>query len=161
MIDRKIFCKSGPRLFLPYWYRLTRVVEDKGPLNGCVCVCAVLIAVNCVARTLVACFPITMLNSLPYRVERDCVGGWSVDRSRGWSNSTRTRSTGWVVFPIDRRVDSTATSASWPTAVYDRLCSVLSSAFSAPLKLRPMAQYTNLFIIIVIIIFFNFLPRVV
>ena len=26
-------------LFLPFWYRLTRVVLEKGPLNGCVCVC--------------------------------------------------------------------------------------------------------------------------
>jgi len=28
------------RLVLPSWYWLTRVVPDKGPLNGCVCVCA-------------------------------------------------------------------------------------------------------------------------
>jgi len=28
--------KSG--LVLPFWYRLTRVVLDKGPLNGRVCV---------------------------------------------------------------------------------------------------------------------------
>ena len=28
------------RLVLPFWYRLTWVVPDKGPLNGCVCVCA-------------------------------------------------------------------------------------------------------------------------
>ena len=27
------------RLVLPFWYRLTRVVAEKGPLNGCVCVC--------------------------------------------------------------------------------------------------------------------------
>ena len=27
------------RLFLPFWYRLTQVVEEKGLLNGCVCVC--------------------------------------------------------------------------------------------------------------------------
>ena len=27
------------RLVLPFWYRLTRVVPDKGPLNGYVCVC--------------------------------------------------------------------------------------------------------------------------
>jgi len=27
------------RLVLPFWYRLTRVVPDQGPLNGCVCVC--------------------------------------------------------------------------------------------------------------------------
>ena len=26
------------RLVLPFWYWLTRVVPDKGPLNGCVCV---------------------------------------------------------------------------------------------------------------------------
>jgi len=27
------------RLVLPFWYRLTRIVPDKGLLNGCVCVC--------------------------------------------------------------------------------------------------------------------------
>ena len=27
------------RLVLPFWYRLTLVVLEKGPLNGCVCVC--------------------------------------------------------------------------------------------------------------------------
>jgi len=27
------------RLVLPFWYRLTWVVLEKGPLNGCVCVC--------------------------------------------------------------------------------------------------------------------------
>jgi len=30
-------------LVLPFWYRLTRVVPDKGPLNGCVCVCVCVI----------------------------------------------------------------------------------------------------------------------
>ena len=27
------------RLVLPFWYWLTRVVPEQGPLNGCVCVC--------------------------------------------------------------------------------------------------------------------------
>ena len=27
------------RLVLPFWYRLTQAVPEKGPLNGCVCVC--------------------------------------------------------------------------------------------------------------------------
>jgi len=27
-------------LVLPFWYRPSRVVLEKGPLNGCVCVCA-------------------------------------------------------------------------------------------------------------------------
>ena len=29
------------RLVLPFWYRPTRVVPDKGPLNRCVCVCVI------------------------------------------------------------------------------------------------------------------------
>ena len=27
------------RLVLPFWYRLTRVVPEKGPLKGCACAC--------------------------------------------------------------------------------------------------------------------------
>jgi len=38
------------RLVLPFCYRLTRVVPDKGPLNGCVCVCVV--KEDCQARKL-------------------------------------------------------------------------------------------------------------
>jgi len=30
------------RLVLSFWYQLTQVVPDKGPLNGCVCVCVYL-----------------------------------------------------------------------------------------------------------------------
>jgi len=26
------------RLVLPFWYWLTRIVPEKGPLNGCVCI---------------------------------------------------------------------------------------------------------------------------
>ena len=37
------------RLGLPFWYRLTQVVPEKGPLNGCVCVC------NCTASTNILC----------------------------------------------------------------------------------------------------------
>ena len=36
------------RLVLPFWYRLTWVVPDKGPLNVCVCVCACVSACVCV-----------------------------------------------------------------------------------------------------------------
>jgi len=32
------------RLVLPIWYRLTRVVLDERPLNGCVCVCVGLVS---------------------------------------------------------------------------------------------------------------------
>jgi len=32
-----VSCFSKSRLVLPFWYRLTRVVLEKGPLNGCVC----------------------------------------------------------------------------------------------------------------------------
>ena len=33
-------------LVLPFWYRLARVVLDKGPLNGCVCVCVLCFEVS-------------------------------------------------------------------------------------------------------------------
>ena len=39
------------RLVLPFWYRLTWVVPDKGPLNVCVCVCV------CVRACVRACVP--------------------------------------------------------------------------------------------------------
>jgi len=32
-----VSCFSEIQIGLPFWYRLTRVVLDKGPLNGCVC----------------------------------------------------------------------------------------------------------------------------
>ena len=34
-----VFCFSKIQIGLPFWYRPTRVVPEKGPLNGCVCVC--------------------------------------------------------------------------------------------------------------------------
>ena len=37
-----VFCFSKMQIgFLPFWYRFTRVVLEKGPLNGCVYVCHV------------------------------------------------------------------------------------------------------------------------
>ena len=34
-----VSCFSKIQIGLPFWYWLTRVVPEKGPLNGCVCVC--------------------------------------------------------------------------------------------------------------------------
>jgi len=33
-----VSCFSEILMVLPFWYRLTRVVLDEGPLNGCMCV---------------------------------------------------------------------------------------------------------------------------
>ena len=33
-----VSCFSKIQIGLPFWNWLTRVVQDKGPLNGCVCV---------------------------------------------------------------------------------------------------------------------------
>ena len=41
------------RLVLPFWYRLTWVVPDKGPLNVCVCVCY---AIHVCVRTKWCCW---------------------------------------------------------------------------------------------------------
>ena len=38
-----VSCFSKIQIGLPFWYRLTRVVLDKGPLNGCVCVVSVVV----------------------------------------------------------------------------------------------------------------------
>ena len=32
-----VSCFSKIQIGLPFWYRLTQVLPDKGPLNGCVC----------------------------------------------------------------------------------------------------------------------------
>ena len=34
-----VSCFSKIQIGLPFWYRLTRVVPEKGLLNRCVCVC--------------------------------------------------------------------------------------------------------------------------
>jgi len=34
-----VSCFSKIQIGLPFWYRLSQVVPEKGPLNGCVCVC--------------------------------------------------------------------------------------------------------------------------
>jgi len=48
-----VSCCSKSRLVLPFWYRPTRVVLDKGPLNVCVCVCVcVCVAVQLVPTAL-------------------------------------------------------------------------------------------------------------
>jgi len=43
------------RLVLPFWYQLTRVVPDKEPLNGCVCVCVCVCVRACVRACVHAC----------------------------------------------------------------------------------------------------------
>ena len=36
-LPHTVSCFSKIQIGLPFWYRLTRVVPDNGPLNGCVC----------------------------------------------------------------------------------------------------------------------------
>ena len=38
-----VSCFSKIQIGFTFWYRLTRVVPEKGPLNGCVCVCVCMI----------------------------------------------------------------------------------------------------------------------
>jgi len=40
------------RLVLPFWYRLTQVVPEKGPLNGCMCVCSFYVDEVCLTERL-------------------------------------------------------------------------------------------------------------
>ena len=63
------------RLVLPFWYRPTRVVPEKGPLNGCVCVCWIRSVKRGLAGTSITgagfiqarcpfCFPVIMVKAL-------------------------------------------------------------------------------------------------
>jgi len=51
------------RLVLLFWYRLTRVVPDKGPLNVCVCVC-VCVCVGGVKYSMLHTFMMSCLRKL-------------------------------------------------------------------------------------------------
>jgi len=42
-----VSCFSKIQIGSPFWYRLTRVVPEKGPLNVCVCVCVCVSACVC------------------------------------------------------------------------------------------------------------------
>ena len=42
-----VSCCSKIQIGLPFWYRLTRVVPEKGPLNVCVCVCVLAKGIIC------------------------------------------------------------------------------------------------------------------
>jgi len=39
LLPLTVSCFSKIQIGFTFWYRLTRVVPEKGPLNGCVCVC--------------------------------------------------------------------------------------------------------------------------
>jgi len=58
-----LFASVKSRLVLPFWYRLTRVVLDKGPLNGCVCVCV------CVCELLHYTFVIQSAGERIFKIE--------------------------------------------------------------------------------------------
>ena len=44
------------RLVLPFWCRLTRIIPEKGPLNGCKRVCTCVFTVECWSRVVASCW---------------------------------------------------------------------------------------------------------
>jgi len=92
------------RLVLPFWYRLTRVVPDRGPLNRCVCVCVsgrLSLQRTIVdswlteelseekSNILIAVFTITQWN-VQGCWDRNTFKPWSVTQMMLWQNSART-----------------------------------------------------------------------
>ena len=70
------------RLILPFWYRFTRVVRDKGPLNGYVCEFAKATVTGSVKRHIATCVYVIVicrqrLNAVAYthavRCSRSCI----------------------------------------------------------------------------------------
>jgi len=59
-----VSCFSKIQIGLPFWYRLTQVVPEKGPLNGCVCVYTIKITVALTRNAVIA----TMMSECYYDV---------------------------------------------------------------------------------------------
>ena len=84
------------RLVLPFWYWLTRVVPEKGPLNGCVCVCMVFGVgqLNCASQIWLRQTPVAVVTKIcdfQYKIYYNlaCVGDTAQmhARNRGFSRS--------------------------------------------------------------------------
>ena len=45
-----VSCFSKIQMVLPFWYQLTWVDPDKGPLNVCVCVCVLFIELYAISQ---------------------------------------------------------------------------------------------------------------
>ena len=112
------------RLVLPFWYRLTRVVPEKGPLNVCVCVCvracvrACVIGVEFGATSWAAC------RTVPPRRSRRCASS----STTSWTSST----------PVcaSRTCCCGAPASAWPSAS-TRSRTASSSATSTPSTSTP------------------------
>jgi len=63
------FASVKSRLVLPLWYRLTRVVTDKGPLN--VCVCSVVVVVLVMLIVVVSARGIVLLLCLSLQLQNN------------------------------------------------------------------------------------------
>ena len=57
-----VSCFSKIQIGLPFWYRLTLVVPEKGPLNVCVCVHACVYAVKIIRISVDVCRKYSMLS---------------------------------------------------------------------------------------------------
>ena len=91
------------RLVLPFWYWLTRIVPDKGPLNGCVC-----ISFN---QYLIAECVIVFCKSLPLSIPRSTFHHSYYHEVAGYTTAPR------EVFSLPSSLPSGDTSSSfvaWP-----------------------------------------------
>ena len=61
-----VSCYSKSRLVLPFWYQLIWVVPDKGPLNGCECVCVHTVQSACLSGTQVSRAKMTEPIQMPF-----------------------------------------------------------------------------------------------
>ena len=50
-----VSCFSKVQIGLPFWYRFTRVVPDKGPLKGCMYVCMYLWLIKVCSMYIITC----------------------------------------------------------------------------------------------------------
>ena len=110
-----VSCFSKIQIGLPFWYRLSRIVPEKGPLNGCVCACA------CV------CF---VLNHTVTGVIS--LLAWVTMASR----STTCTSTCQLIHHSATTMRSSTTARSLPITTFARTSEVSQQGASASIRLR-------------------------
>jgi len=114
--------KSG--LVLPFWYRLTWVVPEKGPLSVCVCVCvcarpracACVRACVCARAHACVCMCVLMHSCVCFQyfqaVAFNSIPSLSQDSSYGWRKDVVHRSSEWFPRPDSVRTPDHCTSDS-------------------------------------------------
>ena len=135
-----VSCFSKSRLVLPFWYHLTRVVPEKGPLNGWVCVCETMHCDMLYILRFSENWQVksrhTSRHDLQNDVSHQCMrANTDSPEDPCRSDTSHTSAVSWAV--------SWAVSSAFGTLMAD-ICSVLGSCFLMGWHHPPRARWLDL-----------------